>query len=64
MKIDFTSEECFIITQALGLKRDSLIRARRKEITGSELFNVYNRQLADLNSLDRKFNALVDPGVK
>lgn len=60
---DFNLEECNIISQGLRLKRESLLRSRNKELSGSKLFNIYNEQLNALTAVETKMFALVDGGI-
>lgn len=57
--VTFTLEENNVLTSALRLKRESLLRSRNKEIAGSKLFELYNAQLNELSALETKLFALV-----
>lgn len=62
-KFDLSLAECNIISQGLRLKRESVLRSRNKEITGSQLHTIYNQQLTDLTAVEIKMFALVDGGL-
>lgn len=54
---DLSDSDKAIICNALGLQRQSLVRARDKEISGSEVFQYRVRQIADVDRLLNVFSS-------